>query len=200
MLTSHPYCRYLLSDSAVWVCEHLPFSLLVANDRFRWRRALPSSGHTSRVAAVPRRATAHRRGMCRCGHGRLAGCFICLLKVTSKKETWDTFSSVNSGTLPKQLYSSVASLSALLRRKDALPAYLVQRFFSIFRNFMWVIQNAVGPHVCSTSWNHADQEYHSDAISITLFEYDQRFEKKYPMEYVPYDYRHPLAVPEALKG
>ncbi|VDP06544.1 unnamed protein product [Heligmosomoides polygyrus] len=43
-------------------------------------------------------------------------------------------------------------------------------------------------------------EYHSDAISITLFEYDQRFEKKYPMEYVPYDYRHPLAVPEALKG
>ncbi|VDK52964.1 unnamed protein product [Cylicostephanus goldi] len=42
--------------------------------------------------------------------------------------------------------------------------------------------------------------YGKDKITVRLLEYDHRFEKKFPLEYVPYDYRHPLAIPEELKG
>ncbi|VDM70890.1 unnamed protein product [Strongylus vulgaris] len=42
--------------------------------------------------------------------------------------------------------------------------------------------------------------YNKDSVVIKLLEYDHRFEKKFPEEYVPYDYRHPLAVPSELKG
>uniref|UniRef100_A0A0R3RFX7 Protein-lysine N-methyltransferase n=1 Tax=Elaeophora elaphi TaxID=1147741 RepID=A0A0R3RFX7_9BILA len=33
-------------------------------------------------------------------------------------------------------------------------------------------------------------------VVVTLFEYDRRFESKFSEEFVPYDYRKPLAVPE----
>ncbi|KAK6028000.1 hypothetical protein OSTOST_05962 [Ostertagia ostertagi] len=44
------------------------------------------------------------------------------------------------------------------------------------------------------------EQYDPDSISVSLFEYDARFGKKFPSEYIPYDYRHPLAIPEELKG
>ncbi|KAL4002033.1 putative N6-adenine methyltransferase family protein [Acanthocheilonema viteae] len=33
-------------------------------------------------------------------------------------------------------------------------------------------------------------------VVVTLFEYDQRFKNKFSKEFVPYDYRKPLAIPE----
>ncbi|KJH46814.1 hypothetical protein DICVIV_07140 [Dictyocaulus viviparus] len=35
---------------------------------------------------------------------------------------------------------------------------------------------------------------------VNLFEYDQRFAKKFPVEYVAYDYRHPLTIPDEFKA
>uniref|UniRef100_A0A0K0DIZ9 Protein-lysine N-methyltransferase n=1 Tax=Angiostrongylus cantonensis TaxID=6313 RepID=A0A0K0DIZ9_ANGCA len=32
-------------------------------------------------------------------------------------------------------------------------------------------------------------------VKVTLFEYDHRFERKFPHHYVPYDYRRPISVP-----
>lgn len=32
---------------------------------------------------------------------------------------------------------------------------------------------------------------------VTLFEYDHRFKNKFPEEFVLYDYRRPLAIPES---
>ncbi|KAK6061862.1 n(6)-adenine-specific DNA methyltransferase 2-like family protein [Cooperia oncophora] len=44
------------------------------------------------------------------------------------------------------------------------------------------------------------EQYDNNMITVTLFEYDTRFAKKFPSEYISYDYRHPLAIPEELKG
>ncbi|WKX99703.1 hypothetical protein Q1695_014518 [Nippostrongylus brasiliensis] len=43
-------------------------------------------------------------------------------------------------------------------------------------------------------------EYNKDSIHVSLFEYDDRFAKKFPEAFIHYDYRHPLSVPEELKG
>ncbi|XGW17968.1 hypothetical protein V3C99_002515 [Haemonchus contortus] len=44
------------------------------------------------------------------------------------------------------------------------------------------------------------EQYDRDTVSVSLFEYDARFAKKFPSEYIFYDYRHPLAIPQELKG
>ncbi|EYB86521.1 hypothetical protein Y032_0277g1114 [Ancylostoma ceylanicum] len=54
---------------------------------------------------------------------------------------------------------------------------------------------------CPTLMQHFSEVSEPDVkVTIKLFEYDQRFAKKFPTEYVAYDYRHPHAVPEDLKG
>lgn len=35
-----------------------------------------------------------------------------------------------------------------------------------------------------------------ERVTVTLFEYDRRFETKFSKEFVPYDYRKPLAIPD----
>ncbi|MCP9258159.1 Protein-lysine N-methyltransferase N6AMT2 [Dirofilaria immitis] len=37
-------------------------------------------------------------------------------------------------------------------------------------------------------------------VTVTLFEYDRRFEKKFFNEFVPYDYRKPLEIPELYRN
>uniref|UniRef100_A0A1I7XQQ8 RING-type E3 ubiquitin transferase n=1 Tax=Heterorhabditis bacteriophora TaxID=37862 RepID=A0A1I7XQQ8_HETBA len=47
---------------------------------------------------------------------------------------------------------------------------------------------------------HRMEEYKSGAIQLRLFEYDDRFARKYPDEFVFYDYMHPHSIPQELKA
>ena len=53
---------------------------------------------------------------------------------------------------------------------------------------------------CPTALSAFLKRHSESPVSHVLLEYDERFRAAHPAQFVPYDYKEPLALPESLRG